>query len=42
VTVGKVAPAAAELMDYTVYVASNETGVGTTWTKEYSFDETYQ
>jgi len=41
VTVGKVAPAAAELMDYTVYVASNETGVGTTWTKEYGFDETY-
>jgi sphingomyelin phosphodiesterase acid-like 3 len=41
VTVAKVAPAAAELTDYTVYVASNETGVGTTWTKEYSFDETY-
>jgi len=41
VTVGKVAPAAAELIDYTVYVASNETGVGTTWMKEYGFDETY-
>ena len=41
VTVGKVAPAAAELADYTVYVASNETGVGATWTKEYSFGETY-
>jgi len=41
VTVGKVASAAAELMDYTVYVASNGTGVGTTWTKEYGFGETY-
>ena len=41
VTVGEVAPATAELMDYTVYVASNETGVETTWTKEYGFDETY-
>jgi sphingomyelin phosphodiesterase acid-like 3 len=41
VTVGKVAPAAAVLMDYAVFVASNDTGVGATWTKEYSFGETY-
>jgi sphingomyelin phosphodiesterase acid-like 3 len=41
VTVGKVAPASAELADYTVYIASNPTGVATTWTKEYGFDETY-
>ncbi len=41
VTVGSVAPAPAELADYTVYVASNRTGVGTVWTKEYAFDETY-
>jgi sphingomyelin phosphodiesterase acid-like 3 len=40
-TVGKVAPASATLTDYTVYVASNKTGVETTWTKEYDFDETY-
>ena len=41
-TVGKVAPASATLTDYTVYVASNKTGVGTTWAKEYGFDETYR
>ncbi len=41
VTIGSVAPASAELVDYTVYVASNRTGVGTAWTKEYGFDETY-
>jgi sphingomyelin phosphodiesterase acid-like 3 len=40
-TVSKVAPATAMLMDYTVYTASNMTGVGTTWAKEYAFDETY-
>ena len=41
VTVGKVAPAAAELVDYTVYAASNDTGPGGPWTREYRFDETY-
>ena len=41
VTVAQVAPTAAQMMDYTVYVASNGTGVGTTWSKEYSFDETF-
>jgi sphingomyelin phosphodiesterase acid-like 3 len=40
-TVGKVAPASATLMDYTVYMASNTTGVGTKWAREYGFDETY-
>jgi sphingomyelin phosphodiesterase acid-like 3 len=40
-TVGKVAPASATLMDYTVYEASNGTGVGTTWAREYGFDESY-
>ncbi len=41
VTVGQVAPAAAQLTDYTVYVASNNTGVNATWSKEYGFGETY-
>jgi sphingomyelin phosphodiesterase acid-like 3 len=40
-TVGAVAPASAGLMDYAVYEASNITGVGATWAKEYDFDETY-
>jgi len=40
-TVGKVAPSSALLMDYTVFEASNTTGVGTTWPKEYNFNETY-
>jgi sphingomyelin phosphodiesterase acid-like 3 len=40
-TVAKVAPASAMLMDYTVYEASNMTGVGTTWSKEYAFDDEY-
>jgi sphingomyelin phosphodiesterase acid-like 3 len=39
--VGKVDPASATLMDYSVYEASNTTGLGTTWAKEYSFDQTY-
>jgi sphingomyelin phosphodiesterase acid-like 3 len=40
-TVGKVAPSSAILMDYTVFVASNSTGVDTAWYKEYNFKETY-
>ncbi len=40
-TVAKVATASAMLMDYTAYTASNTSGVGTTWSKEYGFDETY-
>jgi sphingomyelin phosphodiesterase acid-like 3 len=39
--VAKVAPTSATLLDYTVYEASNKTGAGTTWTREYSFDEQY-
>jgi sphingomyelin phosphodiesterase acid-like 3 len=39
--VSKVAPASATLTDYTVYEASNTTGVGTTWAKEYAFDDAY-
>jgi sphingomyelin phosphodiesterase acid-like 3 len=42
VTVGRVLPASAQLVDYSVFVASNATGVSTTWAKEYSFDETYR
>ena len=42
VTVGRVAPASAQLADYSVFVASNATGISTTWAKEYSFDETYR
>jgi len=41
VTIGKVAPVTSELADYAVFLASNTTGAGTTWTREYSFDETY-
>lgn len=40
-TVGKVAPASAMLIDYAVYEASNPTGVGATWAREYDFDEEY-
>jgi sphingomyelin phosphodiesterase acid-like 3 len=40
-TVGKVAPATAMLVDYTVFEASNKTGIGTTWAQEYDFGETY-
>jgi len=39
--VGKVSPASATLVDYTVYSASNFTGEGTTWSREYKFGETY-
>ena len=41
VTVGRVSPASAQLVDYSVFVASNATGAATTWAKEYGFDETY-
>jgi sphingomyelin phosphodiesterase acid-like 3 len=40
-TVSKVAPSWAMLMDYTVFEASNSTGVGTAWPKEYNFKDTY-
>jgi sphingomyelin phosphodiesterase acid-like 3 len=41
-TVGKVDPRSATLMDYSVFKASNATGVGTSWAKEYGFDEAYR
>lgn len=40
-TLGRVAPSSAMLMDYTVFEASNMTGAGTAWAKEYNFNETY-
>jgi sphingomyelin phosphodiesterase acid-like 3 len=40
-TLGKVAPSSALLMDYTVFEASNATGVDTVWSREYNFKETY-
>jgi sphingomyelin phosphodiesterase acid-like 3 len=40
-TVARVAPASATLVDFTVFTASNSTGEGTSWAKEYSFGETY-
>ena len=40
-TVGTVDPASATLTDYSVYEASNRTGVETHWAKEYDFDSTY-
>ena len=41
VTVARVSAASAQLVDFSVFVASNATGVAATWAKEYSFDETY-
>jgi sphingomyelin phosphodiesterase acid-like 3 len=40
-TVGTVDPKKAELLDYTVYAADNQTGIGTTWSLEYDFGKTY-
>jgi sphingomyelin phosphodiesterase acid-like 3 len=40
--VAEVNPATAQMEDYTVYAASNATGVDTTWKKTYSFGATYQ
>ncbi|RXH56973.1 metallophosphoesterase [Granulicella sibirica] len=40
-TVARVDPATAGLVDYTVFSASNLTGVNSTWSKEYTFSETY-
>ena len=39
--VARIDPALAELKDYSVFVASNGTGVGTTWSKEYTYSEAY-
>lgn len=40
-TVARVDPATAELIDYQVYAASNQTGTDTTWSKEYDFADAY-
>jgi sphingomyelin phosphodiesterase acid-like 3 len=41
-TVGFIAPDSSRLSDYTVYEASNSTGIDVDWAKEYSFDQTYR
>jgi sphingomyelin phosphodiesterase acid-like 3 len=40
-TIAQVDPARAMLMDYAVYSASNKSGVGATWSKEYAYSSTY-
>ena len=40
-TVATIDPASATLADYSVYMASNSTGLGTTWSKEYSYSTAY-
>jgi sphingomyelin phosphodiesterase acid-like 3 len=40
-TIGMVDPSSATLLDYTAYEASNQTGLNTTWAKEYDFTDTY-
>lgn len=40
-TVARVDPATAVLSDYEVIAASNQTGIGTTWTREYDYAEAY-
>lgn len=41
-TVAQVDAATATLKDYTVFEASNATGIGTTWAREYSFRDVYK
>ena len=41
ITLGRVSASTATLMDYKVMVASNATGVDTTWREEYDWDKTY-
>ena len=41
-TVAKVDPKTATLVDYSVYAANNQTGVGTVWSKEYTYSTTYK
>lgn len=40
-TVARVNAATANLIDYQVYAASNQTGAGTTWSREYDFADAY-
>jgi len=41
-TLASIDPATATLKDYSVFMASNSTGVGTTWSKEYTYSTTYR
>ena len=40
-TIARIDPAAAMIEDYTVIAASNQTGIGTAWSKEYDYGPTY-
>jgi len=40
-TLASLDPTTATLVDYSVVMASNSTGVGTTWSKEYTYSTTY-
>ena len=40
-TLAAIDPASATLTGYSVFMASNSTGVGTTWSNEYSYSATY-
>ena len=40
-TVAKIDPTSARMIDYEVMTASNTTGIGATWKKEYAYGETY-
>jgi sphingomyelin phosphodiesterase acid-like 3 len=40
-TLAEIEPSTATLKDYTVYSASNQTGIDTTWAEEYRFSTTY-
>jgi sphingomyelin phosphodiesterase acid-like 3 len=40
-TIAELDPSTASLKDYTVFAADNQTGIGTKWTKEYSYSKTY-
>jgi sphingomyelin phosphodiesterase acid-like 3 len=41
-TLAKIDPATATLVDYTVILASNQTGIATTWAKEYTYSAAYR
>jgi len=40
-TLARIDPAAATLADYRVFAASNQTGMGTAWSEEYDFAQTF-
>jgi sphingomyelin phosphodiesterase acid-like 3 len=40
-TVSRISPASSTLVDYSVYAASNRTGIETQWPEEYDFAKTY-